>query len=200
VRILSERRVAGGGAWPGRCSHVGRSDVNVEGRTASQSNLHVNRSIGDSDLALDAEPAVPRVVDARRLVGWGSPGVSDINAPIRVQQARSTLEDIGDGDLLVVPVTRRLEGRGVRLTPHRREQPRRDGRVVGTANEDRRRDATDDRVTGYLCFEPALEGVEVIEDAVVLFARKPAPLSSLGALECDVLVEPHTTNVRRDPA
>jgi len=43
--------------------------------------------------------------------------------------------------------------------------------------------------------EAPLEGVEVIEDAVVLLAREAPPLGALVRLVLDELVEPHSPTV-----
>jgi len=53
-------------------------------------------------------------------------------------------------------------------------------------------DAADHGVVGDVLLEAPLEGVEVIEDAVVLLGGEAPPLGALVRFEFNELVEPHS--------
>jgi len=83
--------------------------------------------------------------------------------------------------------------RAARSAADRREQPGRDVRVVRAPDEDGGETLPTTASSETCSSKPPLEGVEVIEDAVVLLGGGEAPpLGALVRFEFNELVEPHS--------
>jgi hypothetical protein len=155
-------------------------EVPVEVRALGETDLHVHRAVGHRHLSLDADEAVPGVVDVH--VGR-APGV---------QQARPVLEDVLDVQPAPVPLGTGGEALGVLLGFHRREDARGDVRVVAVADEHRGRGGAEQRVALARGLQSRRSVVEVVQDLVGLLLGEAAPLAAfLGFEPLDVVVELH---------
>ena len=179
--VLGESGVFCPCARAGRRGHVLLRDVEVDFRRPVETDFDVNGSVGDGDLALGAQKAVPRIRNVR-----------DLGRARRVEESGPVLKDVLDGESSVVPVAARLEVRRALLVAHGRKDARRDPWIGRTADEDGGRSAAEQRVVGHSLFELVFDVFEVLGDGVGFLFDELATFRALVALDfLEVLVESH---------